>query len=96
MKSVDKVIVNHIITEKSTDLQGEHKYTFLVRPEATKFDIRRAVESLFSVNVLAVQTMPIRPRHRGGSRTPGMTSKGKKAIVQVKSGQKISALEVKA
>lgn len=96
MKSVDQVIVHHVITEKSTDLQGSHKYTFLVRPEATKFDIRRAVESLFSVNVLAVQTLPVRPHRKGGSRTPGYTSKGKKAIVQIKSGQKISVLEVKA
>ena len=95
MKNVNDVILHHVLTEKSTDLLAAKKYTFVVRPDATKGDVSGAVESLFSVKVAQVWTLPMRTHRKGGNRTPGFTSRRKKAIVTLQGDQKIAALEVK-
>lgn len=81
------IIIRPYITEKSTILASEGKYTFVVDTRATKIDVKRAVEKLFNVKVLAVNTM----RYDGKKRTRrdasginvGYTAKWKKAIVQI-------------
>ncbi len=69
------------------------QYTFVVHPEATKTQIRHAVEEIFKVNVLRVNTVNVRGKTRNfarrGRRTSGRQSDYKKAIVTIKSGQKI-------
>ncbi len=69
------------------------QYTFVVHPEATKTQIRHAVEEIFKVNVLAVNTVNVRGKSRTfarkGRRTTGRQSDWKKAIVTIKPGQKI-------
>lgn len=70
-----------------------HQYTFVVHPEATKTQIRHAIEEIFKVNVLQVNTVNVRGKARNfarrGRRMSGRQSDYKKAIVTIKAGQKI-------
>jgi len=87
------VIVAPRITEKAMADALVQQYTFVVHPEATKTQIRHAVEEIFKVNVLAVNTVNVRGKSRTfarkGRRTTGRQSGYKKAIVTIKPGQKI-------
>ena len=80
------VILKPVITEKSMELMADKKYTFLVHTEATKSQIKEAVEKMFSgVKVKRVNTMNMdgkRKRVRGSFKY-GKTAKTKKAIVQL-------------
>lgn len=87
------VIIRPVVTEKSTRLMAENKYTFLVHPQATKVDIRRAVEELFHVTVLKVNTLKVRGKRRRFWRHVGRTPDRKKAIVTLKPGDKIEIIE---
>lgn len=87
------VIIRPVVTEKSTRLMAENKYTFLVHPQATKVDIRRAVEELFNVTVVKVNTMKVRGKKRRYGRLVGRTPDRKKAIVTLKPGDKIEIIE---
>ena len=51
------IIRKPVITEKSMDIMGDKKYTFLVHPQANKVEIKKAVEAVFGVKVLEVKTM---------------------------------------
>lgn len=87
------VIIRPVVTEKSTKLMAENKYTFLVHPKATKIDIRRAVEELFHVTVVKVNTLKVRGKRRRLWRQVGRTPDRKKAIVTLKPGDKIEIIE---
>ncbi|MGC2634604.1 MAG: 50S ribosomal protein L23 [Candidatus Cybelea sp.] len=87
------VIVAPRITEKAmADALGQ-QYTFVVNPKATKTQIRHAIEEIFHVNVLRVNTVNVRGKSRNsarrGVRVSGKMSDYKKAIVKIKAGQKI-------
>ena len=91
---VRDVLVRPLVTEKSTRLMSEqNQYTFQVHPDATKVDIRRAVEELFKVRVLAVRTMWVRGKRRRFGRYVGNRPDWKKAIVKVAPGQRIEIFE---
>ena len=78
------VIQKPVITEKSMGVMGEKKYTFLVHPEANKSMIKEAVEKMFDgAKVKSVNTMNYEGKERRRGRTSGMTSKYKKAVVQL-------------
>ncbi len=82
-----------VITEKSTILQEEGRYTFEVAPNATKHQIKEAVEEAFNVNVLQVNTMHVRgKRKRFGPRIAQGRS-WKKAIVLLSPGDTITIFE---
>lgn len=82
-----------IITEKSTLMQEKGRYIFEVAPEATKHQIKWAVEEAFDVKVLAVNTMNVRgQRRRFGPRVVTAPS-SKKAIVTLAPGQTITIFE---
>ncbi|MGN1266875.1 MAG: 50S ribosomal protein L23 [Dorea sp.] len=80
------VILKPVVTEKSMELMGEKKYTFLVHPEANKSQIKEAVEKMFKgTQVASVNTMNNdgkKKRVRGTFKF-GKTAKTKKAIVQL-------------
>ena len=80
------VILKPVVTEKSMGLMGEKKYTFLVHPEATKSQIKEAVEKMFKgTEVESVNTMNNdgkKKRVRGTFKF-GRTAKTKKAIVKL-------------
>ena len=76
------VILKPVITEKSMDVMGEKKYTFLVHPEANKTMIKEAVEKMFEgTKVARVNTMNCDGKTKRRGMTFGKTSKTKKAIV---------------
>lgn len=78
------IIQKPVITEKSMTAMEEKKYTFLVHPDATKTQVKEAVEKLFEgTKVAKVNTMNQEGKTRRRGRTSGKTAKKKKAIVQL-------------
>ena len=75
------VILKPVITEKSMAGMGEKKYTFLVHPQATKTQIKEAVQKMFDgVKVESVNTMNMDGKTKRRGMTFGKTAKTKKAI----------------
>ncbi|HEV3153635.1 MAG TPA: 50S ribosomal protein L23 [Candidatus Baltobacteraceae bacterium] len=87
------VIVSPRITEKSMANALGQQYSFVVHPHATKTQIRHAIEEIFGVNVIKVNTVNVGGKSkmfaRRGAKTQGRTKDIKKAIVTLKPGQKI-------
>lgn len=88
-----EVLRRPIITEKSTGLQAQHKYTFEVMTSANKQQIKQAVEQAFRVEVVKVNVMIVSGKWRGAGRRRGKTSEWKKAVVTLKPGQTIEFFE---
>jgi large subunit ribosomal protein L23 len=88
------IVKRPVVSEKTMYLQNQQgAYTFEVHSDASKTQIKDAVESLFKVKVAAVNTMTVRGKYRRvRTRLPGMTSAWKKAIVRLVEGQKIEGL----
>ena len=79
----EEIIVRPIVTEKSNDGLQEGKYTFEVNKKATKVEIAKAVEKLFQVKVLKVNTMTVKGKQKRVGVHVGRTSDWKKAIVTI-------------
>ena len=78
------VILKPVITETSMEIMGDKKYTFLVHTEATKTQIKEAVEKMFSgTKVASVNTMNLEGKNKRRGMVYGKTAKTKKAIVQL-------------
>ena len=78
------VILKPVVTEKSMELMGEKKYTFLVHPEANKSMIKEAVEKMFpGTKVASVNTMNLDGKTKRRGMTFGKTAKTKKAVVKL-------------
>ena len=83
------VLLSPVISEKSYGLLDENKYTFLVHPDANKTEIKIAVEQIFKVRVLNVNTIN-RPGKRRRTRSGfGKRPDTKRAIVTVADGERI-------
>lgn len=83
------IILKPVVTEKSMEIMSEKKYTFLVNPEATKSQIKEAVEKLFDgAEVAKVNTMNLEGKNRRRGNVFGKTAKKKKAIVQLTQASK--------
>ena len=79
----EEIIIKPIVTEKSNDALQEGKYTFKVNKKATKVEIAKAVEKLFEVKVLKVNTMTVRGKTKRVGVHQGKTSDWKKAVVTI-------------
>ena len=78
------VILKPVLTEKSMNAMAEKKYTFLVHTDATKSQVKEAVEKMFDgTKVAKVNTMNYDGKSKRRGRTEGKTSKTKKAVVQL-------------
>ena len=88
-----EVLRRPIITEKSTALQEQGKYTFEVARDANKHQIKLAVEQAFKVKVERVNVMTVPAKWRGPGRLRSKTSPWKKAVVTLKPGHKIEFFE---
>jgi len=76
------IILKPVITEKSMAAMGEKKYTFLVHTDATKSQVKEAVEKMFAgTKVKSVNTMNLDGKNRRRGMVVGKTAKTKKAIV---------------
>jgi large subunit ribosomal protein L23 len=92
-----QVILRPVISEKSMDATQAHKYTFAVHDDANKLQIKQAVEELFKVKVLGVNVSTTKAkeksRNRRRGRVQGYTSPWRKAVVTVRSTDKIEFFE---
>jgi large subunit ribosomal protein L23 len=84
-------IVSPLITEKTYQLAAMDKYVFRVHPLASKYQIKQAIKDLFQVDVVGINTVRSRARKVKSMKTGKYKSipVNKKAIVQIKKGQKI-------
>ena len=79
----EEIIIAPVVTEKSNDELQEGKYTFEVNKKATKVEIAKAVEKLFEVKVLNVNTMIVTGKTKRVRYQEGKTPDWKKAIVTI-------------
>ena len=93
MRNPYDVLIKPIITEKSSGLMAEGKYSFRVGKAANKIEIKYAVETIFNVDVTDVRTMNMPGKKKRQGKTEGMTPEWKKAIVTLKRGQSIPIFE---
>lgn len=92
--SIHRTIVRPLITEKSSAAYQERgEYAFEVHPDATKPQIRNAVEQLFGVRVTGVWTSNQRGKEKRMGRTSGRRPNWKKAIVKLRDGDTIPVFE---
>jgi len=90
-----EVLLRPVVSEKSTELAGDNKYTFEVSMRANKIEIRRAVEDRYKVRVSSVRTISMPAKEKGSGfvainkRRRGLTSPWKKAIVTLAAGERI-------
>lgn len=82
------------VTEKNNILRmQENKYAFVVHPDANKIEIRKAIEEVFSVDVLSVRTQNRLGKLKRTGRYEGNRPSWKKAVVRIKQGQNIPIFE---
>lgn len=85
-----ELIHSPIITEKTMDLvEKDNRYTFRVAKSANKVEIKKAIEAIFSVTVVSVNTINVLPKFKRMGRHEGFKPGYKKAIVKLAAGQKI-------
>ncbi|GHV35735.1 50S ribosomal protein L23 [Synergistales bacterium] len=87
------IIIRPIVTEKSSSLMEGNKYTFEVHKNANKIQVRQAIEEIFKVKVLSVNTLNIGSKPKRMGAFIGKTRTWKKAIVAVAAGQRIEFFE---
>lgn len=87
------LLIRPIITEKTSVMMQENKYTFQVPLDANKVEIRQAVEAIFGVKVLSVNTVRVLGKTKRMGRYVGKRSDYKKAIVKLAEGNTISLFE---
>jgi large subunit ribosomal protein L23 len=93
---ITKIIVEQINTERSTLMkEKENRYVFKVNPAATKLQIKQAVEELFKVKVLRVNTARYIGKIRRVGAHAGPKPAWKKAMVKLQKGQEIKPIEEK-
>ena len=90
-----QVIVRPVLTEKSYGLLDDGVYTFVVHPDATKIEVRQAVEEVFGVRVRQVNTLRRKGKTQRDRRTGtrGQRPDTKRAVVSLVSGDRIELLE---
>ena len=86
------IIKKPLVTERATDLNALGKYVFMVKPHATKPEIKKAIHDIYKVDAVSVNVINRPPkRKRFGGTMKGKKSGYRKAIVTLKEGQKIEA-----
>ena len=87
------IIIKPVVTEKSIGLMEPNKYVFKVALKANKIEIKKAIEEIFKVKVVDVNTVRINGKMKRMGRYEGKTSDYKKAIVQLAEGDSIEIFE---
>lgn len=93
MKLAREIIIKPVVTEKSVDLMQENKYCFEVAKDANKIEIKNAIEEIFKVTVVNVNTVNVHGKMKRMGRTQGMTASWKKAVVTLREGDSIEVFE---
>ena len=84
------IIYAPIITERTAQMAEENKFAFKVDPRANKTQIKQAIESIFNVKVVSINTANSHPKKRRVGKYTGYTDKYKKAIVKLAEGNSIN------
>ena len=84
-----EIIIRPIISERSFDMQELNRYTFEVAKSASKIEVAAAIEEIFNVKVVKVNTSNVKPKPKRVRQVPGYTKAWKKAIVTVAEGDSI-------
>lgn len=85
-----EVVRRPLVTEKTTVLQGlRNQFTFEVADSANKLEVKKAIETLFNVKVVAVNMVSMPAKRRRVFGRPGHTPAWKKAVVTLKAGDSI-------
>ncbi len=87
-----KVLVNPLVTEKSTVLNAQNQYVFKVAPGSSKNEIKKAVRDLYGVKVERVNIINLPGKSRRVGRNQGFRSGFKKAVVSIAAGQTIEII----
>jgi len=93
VKDIHDVILRPVISEKSYEMLDENKYTFIVDRNANKTHIKQAVEKIFEVKVLSVNTMNRRGKVKRRGLIQGKRPDTKRAIVTVAPGDRIELFD---
>lgn len=94
MADLHQIVVRPMITEKSSAAwQDRKEYVFEVHPDASKGQIRAALQQHFGVTVTSVRTMQMRRNAIARGKTRGVTPRWKKAIVTLKAGDSLAVFE---
>jgi large subunit ribosomal protein L23 len=93
MSAARDIIIRPLVSEKTTGAMADNKYTFLVDARADKTGIKEAIEEIFGVNVIRVNTIRQLGKMRRMGRFEGRRPSFKKAIVTLKEGQRIKVFE---
>jgi large subunit ribosomal protein L23 len=93
MPTPHEILIRPLITEKNTSLMVFNKYSFEVLRDASKPEIKKAVETIFNVSVSKVHTMNVRGKLKRRGRESGYTREWKKAIVTLVPGDRIEIFE---
>ena len=95
MKDPRDVILEPVVSEKSYDLiQDTNTYTFIVDPRTNKTEVRQAVEAIFGVRVLSVNTINRRGKRKRTGYKIGRRKNTKRALVKLAVGDSIDIFEV--
>lgn len=90
-----EIIIRPVVSEKSYDGLEKNKYTFEVLPQSNKIEVKKAIEEIFNVTVLKVNTSSTKAKSKRQGWTAGKTRSWKKATVTLKEGDKIEFFEAK-
>ena len=93
MIHINDVLIQPVLSEKATALREQGKYVFVVRPDASKTQIKEAVSKLFNVKVISCTTSNVAGKQKRLRGKPGMTSSWKKAVVRLAPGETIKVFE---
>jgi len=95
VKSPRDVIIRPVVSEKSYAGLEANRYTFLVHPEANKTEIKEAIQKIWNVQVLAVNTMTRKGKVKRSRNVTGRRAEQKRAVVTLAEGDSIEIFETK-
>jgi len=95
MKNPRDIIFEPVVSEKSYDLvEANNTYTFIVDPRSNKTEIKLAIEKIFDVKVVSVNTMNRKGKHKRTGYVIGRRKNTKRALVTLSTGHSIDVFEV--
>ncbi|MEX2586911.1 MAG: 50S ribosomal protein L23 [Actinomycetota bacterium] len=89
------VIIRPVVSEKSYELIEENSYTFIVHPDANKVHIRQAVEEIWGVRVVSVNTINRKGKVKANRLSRGVRNNTRRAVVKLAEGDKIELFETR-
>jgi large subunit ribosomal protein L23 len=95
VKNPRDVILKPVVSEKSYALLDRNTYTFIVRPDANKTEIKEAVQAIFSVRVTGVNTLHRKGKRKRTRQTIGVRKSTKRALVTLHPDDKIELFEAR-